>query len=208
MPEEKVPRDWTPAGRVTLVLRLPTAESLWLAEVGYGQGLRSIEVTRSTPDWRQTLEALRRELPEVEIGVGSLLEADHLREAHDAGADFLVTPALVTGAAGTASDLGLPLIQGAATPSEVLRAHLEGSTLVKVFPASRLGGPAYLRDLLAPMPSLRLVPSGGIGAADVREYLAAGAAAVSLGSGIASREQRQARDEAAIARAFEEALKR
>ncbi|MFJ1697328.1 2-dehydro-3-deoxyphosphogluconate aldolase [Streptomyces sp. NPDC088252] len=102
------------------------------------------------------------------------------RAALDAGAQFLVTPSVVRGAAEPAREHGVPVIMGALTPAEVMTATASGADLVKIFPASAVGA-EYVGQLRGLFPDLRAVPSVGIGAAEARASLAAGAAAVSMG---------------------------
>ena len=118
--------------------------------------------------------------PEAMLGCGTVVTADDARRGVDAGASFAVTPALGPGLAAV-RDLGLPVIGGAFTPSEVVLAMSHGVDAVKLYPA-QLGGPGYLRALRDPFPNLSIVPVGGVGAEQVPAYLAAGAAAVGVGS--------------------------
>jgi 2-dehydro-3-deoxyphosphogluconate aldolase/(4S)-4-hydroxy-2-oxoglutarate aldolase len=116
----------------------------------------------------------------VELGVGTVRSVDDARRAAGSGASFVVTPAATDGAA-EARSLGLPLLPGAFSPSEVLAAHLGGAAAVKLFPAS-LGGPGYVAALRDPFPDIPLVPVGGVALASIGEYLSSGAVAVGVGS--------------------------
>lgn len=115
-----------------------------------------------------------------QTGAGTVLTAQQARDAVAAGAAFLVTPAVLPEVQAAADKLGVPVICGAYTPTEVLAAHRGGAAAVKLFPASP-AGPGYLKALRAPLPGVPLVPVGGIALADVPTYLAAGAVAVGLG---------------------------
>ncbi|UZX01372.1 bifunctional 4-hydroxy-2-oxoglutarate aldolase/2-dehydro-3-deoxy-phosphogluconate aldolase [Arthrobacter sp. CDRTa11] len=114
------------------------------------------------------------------LGAGTVLTSGQVREAHDAGAQFIVTPCLAP-STGEARSLGLPVLVGALTPAEVYAAWREGATAVKLFPAS-VGGPAYLKALRDPFPEIPFVPVGGVSADSVTGYLQAGALAVGAGS--------------------------
>ncbi|WP_457964812.1 bifunctional 4-hydroxy-2-oxoglutarate aldolase/2-dehydro-3-deoxy-phosphogluconate aldolase [Arthrobacter sp. D1-29] len=114
------------------------------------------------------------------LGAGTVLTSGQVREAHDAGAQFIVTPCLAP-SIGEARSLGLPVLVGALTPAEVYAAAREGATAVKLFPAS-VGGPAYLKALRDPFPEIPFVPVGGVSADSVAGYLQAGALAVGAGS--------------------------
>ena len=178
--------------------RLPDARALCRA-LAEG-GIRTVELTFTTPDvLRHLREAADAVAPEVTLGVGTVLTADDARAAIDAGARFLVTPGLRPGVAEVANAAGVPFLMGAMTPTEVLAAHEAGSAAVKVFPAGRLG-PQYLTDLHGPFPQVRLVPSGGVSADNAAAYLAAGAAAVTAGTGVVPPDTVAAADWAEITR--------
>ncbi len=120
----------------------------------------------------------------------------------------MVTPALRPTVIATCRGRGTPILCGAFTPSEALEAHEAGADMVKIFPA-RLGGPQYIRDILAPLPFLKLVPTGGVGPENARAYLDAGAAAVGIGGNLVSAAAVAAGDWAkitAVARACVEAV--
>lgn len=140
-------------------------------------GVGMLEVSLTSRDAFAVLERLAGAGPW--IGAGTVLTAADARRARDAGAAFTVTPALGEGV--TASvELGLPVVAGALTPTEVHAAVTAGATAVKLFPAATFG-PGYLAALRAPFPDVPFVPVGGIGADDVPRYLAAGALAVGVG---------------------------
>lgn len=169
--------------RVVCVVRapvLPSATELCAALVA--GGIRTVELTFTTPDVLRHL-AVAAKTPGAVVGVGTVLTARDARAAIDAGARFLVTPGVFPEVASVARDAEVPFLMGALTPTEVHLASSLGAAAVKVFPASAFGA-RYLRDLHGPYPSLRLVPSGGITAGNAREYLAAGAAAVTAGTGV------------------------
>jgi 2-dehydro-3-deoxyphosphogluconate aldolase/(4S)-4-hydroxy-2-oxoglutarate aldolase len=147
---------------------------LALADAGIGL----VEVSLTTPGAFGVIERAVADLGD-RVGAGTVLTPDDAARARDAGAAFLLTPALGPGV-GAGVELGLPVVAGALTPSEVLAAVLAGAVAVKVFPAS-LHGPAYLRALRDPIPDVALVPVGGVGVHDVRPYLDAGALAVGAG---------------------------
>ena len=169
--------------RVVCVVRAPELpDARALCEALAAGGIRTVELTFTTPDVLRHLRSAAG-TPGVCLGVGTVLNADDARAAVDAGAEFLVTPGLRPAVAGVAVAAATPFLMGAFTPSEVLTAHESGAAAVKVFPAGRLG-PGYLEDLHGPYPHVRLVPSGGVSAGNASEYLAAGAAAVTAGTGV------------------------
>ncbi|MGW4853315.1 bifunctional 4-hydroxy-2-oxoglutarate aldolase/2-dehydro-3-deoxy-phosphogluconate aldolase [Streptomyces sp. NPDC004288] len=144
-------------------------------------GISALEISLTTPGAFGALARARADSPaDVMIGAGTVLTAEQAELAAAAGASFAVTPGLTPGAAHSTA-LGLPLLCGALTPTEVVAALDAGATAVKVFPASA-HGPGYLRDLLAPLPHAPLVAIGGIDIRTAPAYLAAGALAVGVGS--------------------------
>jgi 2-dehydro-3-deoxyphosphogluconate aldolase/(4S)-4-hydroxy-2-oxoglutarate aldolase len=159
-------------------------------------GLGLIEVSLTSAAALRVLAAARRELgPGAALGAGTVLTPDDAARAADAGASFLVTPALVTAALVTPALVdpgragpgpstwppGLPVLMGAFTPSEAAAAVQLGAAAVKLFPAS-MGGPGYLRALRDPFPATAFVPVGGVTLDAAPGYLAAGAVAVGAGS--------------------------
>jgi 2-dehydro-3-deoxyphosphogluconate aldolase/(4S)-4-hydroxy-2-oxoglutarate aldolase len=145
-------------------------------------GIRLVEVTWDTPGALAAVERGRRS--GWSIGVGTVVEPDQVDRSVDAGAAFVVSPGMLPDVIERAIELGIDIVPGAFTPTEVMRAHAMGAGVVKLFPAS-LGGPGYLRALLGPMPHVSLVPTGGIAIGDVAAYLSAGAACVGLGGALA-----------------------
>ncbi|WP_406690279.1 bifunctional 4-hydroxy-2-oxoglutarate aldolase/2-dehydro-3-deoxy-phosphogluconate aldolase [Saccharopolyspora sp. ID03-671] len=154
------------------------------AEVLVGAGVRLLEVSLISTDAFGVLTRITDSLgDEACIGAGTVLSAEDAKNAGAAGARFAVTPAASDGVA-AAVELGMPVLAGAMTPSEVLAAHRSGAAAVKLFPAESLG-PRYLKALGDPFPDVGLVPVGGVDLSDVPRYLAAGALAVGVGSPLA-----------------------
>jgi 2-dehydro-3-deoxyphosphogluconate aldolase/(4S)-4-hydroxy-2-oxoglutarate aldolase len=146
-------------------------------------GITLVEVSLRTPGALSVIEQARVSLGDAAtLGAGTIVSAADARAAADAGASFLVTPGaspesmLVNG-------VGLPVIQGALTPTEILTAAAGGAAAVKVFPAT-LGGPDYLRALRDPLPHIGMVAVGGVDLNNAAAFLAAGAIAVGLGSSL------------------------
>ncbi|MDV5149663.1 bifunctional 4-hydroxy-2-oxoglutarate aldolase/2-dehydro-3-deoxy-phosphogluconate aldolase [Streptomyces sp. SBC-4] len=145
-------------------------------------GVRAAEFTLTTPG---VLDALREYAadapPGLALGAGTVTTPAEAHAAVEAGATYLITPTTSTEVIAEAVRLDVPVLPGAYTPTEILTAWRAGATMVKLFPAAT-GGPEYLRAVRAPLPDIPLVPTGGIGAADAPAYLAAGAAALGVGS--------------------------
>ena len=145
------------------------------------EGVRLIEVSLTTVDALRVIERVASQIgPEVALGAGTVLSEADAERARDAGAGYLVTPALAP-SLDVARSLGLPVLAGALTPSEVVAAVNRGADAVKLFPASAFGV-SYLAALRDPFPDVPLVPVGGVGLPEVEEYFQNGATAVGIGS--------------------------
>lgn len=146
-----------------------------------GAGINTLEVSLTTPGGAEAIAKARSEFdPSVLIGAGTVVTAAQADEVAAARAGFVVTPAITQGAHRSV-ELGLPLLCGALTPTEVVAALDLGALAVKIFPA-KVYGPSYFRELRAPLPHAPLIAVGGVDAAITPEYLAAGALAVGVGS--------------------------
>jgi 2-dehydro-3-deoxyphosphogluconate aldolase/(4S)-4-hydroxy-2-oxoglutarate aldolase len=171
---------------VPVVAILRAADAGRFLEVGrvlYEGGIRAVEVTLTSRGALAAFGRLAEELPgDAMLGVGTVRSVAGAEEAVAAGATYLVAPDFRPEVVGWAVERGVPVVPGALTPSEVAAAWAAGATAVKVFPVSAVGGPAYLKAIRAPLPEVPLVPTGGVGLEDVGAYLAAGAAAVGIGS--------------------------
>jgi 2-dehydro-3-deoxyphosphogluconate aldolase/(4S)-4-hydroxy-2-oxoglutarate aldolase len=172
--------------RVVSVVRADRAFDVGSLVVALNEGgIRAVELTLTTP-------GILTELAHTDIacraagavlGVGTVLTAEQADDAIDAGAQFLVTPALSEDVARAAAARDIPVIMGALTPTEVRAAIDMGAAAVKIFPARALG-PDYLRDLHGPFPGIPLIPSGGVNAANAAGFLRAGAVAVTAGTDV------------------------
>ncbi len=169
--------------RVIAVIRLRQPLPLAAARALAAGGIRAIELTLTTPGALASIRDLRQALPDCLIGAGTVLSEREAAGALAAGAQFCVAPTYSQAVQELCGCEKVPYVPGAFTPAELLQAHRSGAELIKLFPSGPVG-PAYLRDLLAPMPFLRLIPSGGVSAANAAEWIRAGAVAVSAGTGL------------------------
>jgi 2-dehydro-3-deoxyphosphogluconate aldolase/(4S)-4-hydroxy-2-oxoglutarate aldolase len=172
-------------------------------------GVPNIEVTMSTPGAIAGIEALAESLGErAIIGVGTVLDASTARDAISAGAQFVVSPVLDEDVIVTTKRFEKISIPGAFTPTEILRAWRLGADVVKVFPSTSLG-PAYFKDVLAPLPQVRMMPTGGVDLKNAAEWIRAGAVCLGAGSSLVTKEAMNSGDWKAItanARAFVQAV--
>jgi 2-dehydro-3-deoxyphosphogluconate aldolase/(4S)-4-hydroxy-2-oxoglutarate aldolase len=134
-------------------------------------GLPAIELTLRTPVAMEALAMLKRELPDIVIGAGTVLGVEQMRQSIDAGADFLVTPGTPPALADALAAADIPVVPGAATPTELLALMARGFRVCKLFPASAVGGIAMLKGLAGPLSELRICPTGGITEENAAEYL-------------------------------------
>ena len=155
-----------------------------LTEALVAGGVRAVEFTFTNPAAAGAITAARDVLgSRALIGAGSVLDAETARVAILAGATFIVTPTVSLPAIETCNRYGVATTIGALTPTEIITAWQAGATYVKVFPAS-LSGPRYLRDVLGPLPQVKLIPTGGVDVDNAGEFIRAGAVAVALGSNL------------------------
>ena len=170
---------------VIAVVRLnDLSQAVPLTEALVTGGVRAVEFTFTNPTAAEAIAAASAALgPRALIGAGSILDAETARVAILAGARFVVTPTVSSATIEICNRYGVATTIGALTPTEILTAWQAGATYVKVFPAN-LGGPRYLRDVLGPLPQLKLIPTGGVDADNAAEFIRAGAVAVALGSNL------------------------
>lgn len=173
------------AGRLVAIVRLGS-ESLArsAADVLAAAGVGALEFSLASAASAGALRGAAADLgDDVLVGAGTVVTVGEAEEAVAAGAAYLVSPGLDPDVVAWALEHDVLHIPGAFTATEVMAATRAGASLIKLFPAGRLG-PAYVRDLLAPFPTARLVPTGGIDASNAGAFLAAGAVAVAVGSAL------------------------
>ena len=134
-------------------------------------GLTALEITLRTPAALEVIRQIRREVPEVLVGAGTVTRRGDLEAAAAAGASFAVSPGLTPALIRAAEDSDIPLIPGVMTPSEALAAREEGFRFLKLFPAAAAGGTAFLKAVQGPFPDLHFCPTGGIHSGTFRGYL-------------------------------------
>ena len=198
-------------GGVIAVIRAPSAELLLpIAEALLEGGISAIEVTMSTPKAIRGIEMLADRLGDrAVVGVGTVLDASTCRDAIAAGAEFVLSPSFDEDVVATTRRYGKISVPGAFTPTEILRAWTAGADIVKIFPSTALG-PGYIRDLLAPLPQLKLSPTGGVDVKNAGDWIRAGAVCVGAGSSLVPKDAMSNRDWPAItanAKAFVEAIR-
>ena len=196
---------------VVAVMRAPNKDILIdISQALLAGGVPAIEVTMTTPKAIHAIEMLADKFgDQAVVGVGTVIDAATCRDAIAAGAQFVVSPNFDPAVVETTKRYGKISIPGAFTPTEILAAWTAGADVVKVFPSTALG-PNYFRDILAPMPQLRLIPTGGVDIKNVGEWIKAGAAFVAVGSALVTKEAMAKGDWNSItqsARAFTDAIR-
>lgn len=171
--------------RLVAVLRArDAADYAPVVEVLVACGIRSIEVTLTTPRALEELPRLRQRMGDgASIGVGTVTSRAQAVESLAAGAEFIVTPIYVPGVIELVGSAGVAVLPGAFTPTEIHRAWSEGASAVKIFPASLVHA-SFVRELSGPFPDIMVMPSGGVAFDAISLWLGAGAVAVSMGGAL------------------------
>lgn len=178
----------TNPGIIAVVRAKKTEQVIPLAEALLTGGIHAIEITLTTPNALEAIRAAAAHFgPKALLGVGSILDASTATAAIQAGAEFVVSPVTKAEIAQAARKSDRPVMLGAYTPTEAQTAHEAGADFVKLFPADTLG-PAYIRAIRAPLPHLRLVPTGGVDLNTIGDFFKSGCAAVGAGSSLITRE--------------------
>jgi 2-dehydro-3-deoxyphosphogluconate aldolase/(4S)-4-hydroxy-2-oxoglutarate aldolase len=147
-------------------------EGLDLADALIEGGLPVAEITLRLPKAMDAIRAVAKERPEVLVGAGTVINEEQLVEAVEAGAKFIVSPGTFEPVIRKAKELGVPILPGVATPSDIMRAIDLGLDVVKLFPAGVVGGPGAIKAFSGPFPLIRFMPTGGVTTANLGEYLA------------------------------------
>src|SRR5688572_2486318 len=173
---------------VVAVMRAPNKDILIdISQALLAGGVPAIEVTMTTPKAIQAIEMLADKFGDrAVVGVGTVIDAATARDAIAAGAQFVVSPNFDPSVVETTKRYGKVSIPGAFTPTEILCAYSAGADVVKVFPSTALG-PNYFRDILAPLPQLRLTPTGGVDLKTAPDWIKAGAVFLGVGSALVSK---------------------
>ncbi len=165
------------------VLRAESEEqALGIASAIAAGGVTVLEITMTVPGAIRVMSRLTKERPDILIGAGTVLDAETARMCMLEGAQFVVSPALNLKTIEMCHRYSIPVLPGALTPTEVVTAWQAGADVIKVFPASALGGAKYLKSLKAPLPQVEMIPTGGVSLATAKEFLEAGSFALGVGA--------------------------
>lgn len=199
------------SNKIVAVVRSPDGGILVdVAKALAAGGVTCLEITFTVPNALDVLKAVRSAMGDaVTLGAGTVLDPETARAAILAGAEFIVAPNTNPDVIQLCRRYSVPVMPGAYTPTEILRAWELGADVVKVFPAD-IGGPAYLRAVSAPLPQVRLMPTGGVDLTTAKDFLNAGACCLGVGSSLVEKAALAARDMGRItslASAFVEAVR-
>jgi 2-dehydro-3-deoxyphosphogluconate aldolase/(4S)-4-hydroxy-2-oxoglutarate aldolase len=158
-------------GIVPVVVMDDPKDAVPLAEAVSRGGLNAMEITFRTAAAPEAIAAITEAFPGMAVGAGTVLSAEDMKRARDAGAKFIVSPGYDPDVVDRCLKDGIPVIPGIATASEAQAALSQGLSMVKLYPAAQLGGPAYLKSLASVYPTLRFMPTGGIRPETVCSYL-------------------------------------
>lgn len=161
-----------------------TEDAVKIVDTLVENNFRVIEVALNSPNSMETLKVLKEKFgDDIILGAGTVLTVEAAKKCVDIGVQFLLAPAYGERVLQYAKSRGILYIPGCYTPTEIYEAYLAGAKMIKVFPAGQLGA-AYIKDVLAPMDDLVLLPTGGVNPDNIRAYLNSGAQAVGISSAL------------------------
>ncbi|NQZ12095.1 MAG: bifunctional 4-hydroxy-2-oxoglutarate aldolase/2-dehydro-3-deoxy-phosphogluconate aldolase, partial [Algicola sp.] len=162
--------DASPVMPVLVIQRIEDAVPL--AKALYNGGLTVLEITLRTPVALEAITAIKEQLPDAIVGAGTVINAQTLAAAQQAGSQFFVSPGVNEGLLAAAKDSDIPLLPGVATPSEAMKLYELGYSALKFFPAEAAGGTPMLKSIGGPLPQLAFCPTGGVNPENAPSYLA------------------------------------
>lgn len=169
---------------IAIIRDFSTEDSLEIAKALHQGGIEVLEIAMNSPQPLQTIEKIKKELgDEITVGAGTVLDPSSAKSAISAGAQFILSPSYSSETIQLTKRHGIVSIPGAFTPTEILTAFEQGGDIIKVFPAS-VGGPSYIKDLLGPLPQLKLLPTGGVDMNNVTDFLDKGVTGLGLGNSL------------------------
>jgi 2-dehydro-3-deoxyphosphogluconate aldolase/(4S)-4-hydroxy-2-oxoglutarate aldolase len=196
-------------GGIVPVIRAESADTaVRIVEALVAGGIRTLEITMTVPDAIGAIRTVAERFGrEVLLGAGTVTSRALAEGSLDAGAEFLVTPCVVSEVMAVARERGVAVLPGAMTPTEVFAAWSAGGDIIKIFPASNVGGASYLKALKGPFPQIKLCPTGGVNLQTIGDFVRAGASAVGVGGELVSKAAIDRGDFAEITRLASEYVK-
>lgn len=172
----------TSGGVIPVIRASSREEALAVIEAIAAGGVTTIEITMTVPSAVELIRQLSDKRDDLLIGAGSVLDPETARECIDGGAKFIVSPATNFDTVLYCNEKEIVVMPGGLTPTEIANAWEAGADFVKVFPADSMGGAKYLRSLKAPLPDIKLIPTGGVTQETAADFIRAGAEAIGVGS--------------------------
>lgn len=170
-------------GIIPVVRASSADEAIQVVEAIKKGGVSLLEITLTVPGAVQVIEQLTKRFgDDAIVGAGTVLDPETANDCIDAGARFIVSPALNIETIAVCRQKDVPVMPGALTPTEIVTAWNAGADFVKVFPCGAMGGASYIKSLKAPLPQIELVPTGGVTLATAASFIQAGAAAIGVGA--------------------------
>jgi 2-dehydro-3-deoxyphosphogluconate aldolase/(4S)-4-hydroxy-2-oxoglutarate aldolase len=182
MDKAKVLAELKAIGLVPVLRAESIDQALALAAAIAAGGVTVLEITMTVPGAMQVMRKLAETRPDILIGAGTVLDPETARMCILEGAQFVVSPALNIKTIEMCHRYSVAVLPGALTPTEIVTAWQAGADIVKVFPASSMGGAPYLKSIKAPLPQVELIPTGGVSLATAEDFLKAGAFALGVGA--------------------------
>ena len=176
-------------------IRVSSAEeAIFAATTVFHGGIKVVEITTTVPAAADVIAQLKRATPHCIVGAGTVLDMETARACLAAGADFLTSPGPDPDIVQLGAASKVLVIPGALTPSEVTLAWKAGAQLIKIFPCSLVGGPAYIKALKAPFPSVAFIASGGVNQQNTSDFIRSVACALGIGEELVPHQAVQKRD--------------
>ncbi len=198
MEKERVCAKIQEVGIVPAVRTSSAEEARFASEVVAKSGIPIVEITMTVPGAIEVISYLVKNLPDVIVGAGTLLDLDTTRRCVDAGVQFLTSAGLDLEIVEFGAKEKLCVMAGALTPTEVITAWKAGSDFVKVFPCAQVGGDSYIRALKGPFPQVPLIAAGGVNQQTAGNFILAGAIALGIGRELIPKEALQQKQEGRI----------
>jgi 2-dehydro-3-deoxyphosphogluconate aldolase / (4S)-4-hydroxy-2-oxoglutarate aldolase len=168
-------------GIVPVIRTASPEEARFAAEAVWQGGIPIVEITMTIPQALDVISEMVKNIPNLLVGAGTVVNQELALQCFDVGAQFLVTPGFSQKTVAAAHNLDMLIMAGALTPTEVMTAWDAGVDFVKIFPCSNMGGPSYIKALKGPLPHVPLVPTGGVNLETAADYIRAGATALGVG---------------------------
>lgn len=175
-----------------------TEDAIWGGRLLVEAGFQILDITYGTPNTETVIEKLASEFPSVIVGAGTVLKPSTALSALAAGAQFLASPILDLDMLQFGTDHQVLILPGVSTPTEMFNAMKSGAHMLKFFPAEPIGGAKYIKTVLAPLPNLPIIATGGIDERNMADYWRAGVTAVGVGTHLLPAEALKNRDQAFI----------